>query len=405
MRRPRARWPVCLQGVYPAYISWECYLAHQDLLRDNQNRYQADRPGAPRQGQALLQGIIRCGRCGTLMQLRYSGPEGQYPVYRCAAARNEYNRPACQEVRALALDGEIERQFFAALEPDKLALALATLEQLEQENAALQRQWQLRLERAHYDSERAERQYNAVEPENRLVARNLERQWEEKLRALQELEQARRRWAAQQAVTLTDADRRAVLALAEDLPGVWRAPSTTPADRKQLLRLVIQSVVVDAKAEPGRVRYRIVWQTGAVGEYAVRRNVQSYAEHPRREELESRVRALNAVRKTDDEIAAALNAEGFKTARGRRFSGNLVWLLRHQWRVPAIKGNGNEPSPLRWDDGTYSVEGVAQAAGVTAGTVYHWVRRGQVEGLQCDIFETGNDSYRFKRRKKANRIP
>ncbi len=375
---PMARWPVCLQGVYPAYIGWERYLSNQQRLADNQSRYEADRQGVPRQGQALLQGIVRCGRCGALMHVRYSGPEGQYPVYRCAVARHEYNHPYCQEVRAQALDAEIERHFFAALEPDKLALALATLEQFEQENAALKRQWQLRLEHARYDTERAARQYNAVEPEHRLVARTLERQWEDKLRSLEELEQGYQRWAVRQAVVLS----QAILALAQDLPGVWQAPTTTPADRKELLRLVIQNVVVDAKAEPGHVRYRIVWQTGATADHVVRRNVGSYAEHPRRGELESRVRDLNAMRKTDEEIAAALDAEGFRTARGRTFSGKLVWLLRHQWRISAVEQNRNDPNPPSWSDGTYSVEGLAQAVGVAVGTVYDWINRGQVEGCQ-----------------------
>ncbi|MBK1720273.1 recombinase family protein [Thiocystis violacea] len=382
VRRPLAHWPVCLPDVYPAYISWERFLATQQQLQDNQNRYQADRHGVPRQGQALLQGLIRCGRCGALMQVRYSGPDGQYPVYRCAVARHEYNRPRCQEVRALALDAEIERHLLKALEPDQLALALATLEQFEQENAALQHQWQLRLEHARYDSERAWRQYNGVEPEHRLVARTLERQWEDKLRVLEELEHAHQRWASQHAINVTEADRQAILALAEDVPHLWHAPTTTPADRKRLLRLVVQSVVVDAKAEPGCIRYRIVWQTGAASNDVVRRNVQSYREYPRREELQSRVQMLSAVQKTDADIAVALNAEGFQTARGRLFSGKLVWLLRRQWQIPAIEENGNEPNPPRWTDGTYSVEGVAEAVGVTVGTVYHWVRRGQVDGHQ-----------------------
>jgi DNA invertase Pin-like site-specific DNA recombinase len=382
IHRALAHWPVCLPDAYPAYISWERFLSIQQQLQDNQNHYEADRHGVPRQGQALLQGLIRCGRCGALMQLRYSGPDGQYPVYRCGAARQEYNQPLCQEVRALALDAEIERHLFDALAPDQLALALATLEQFEQENAALQHQWQLRLEHARYDSERAWRQYNAVEPEHRLVARTLERQWEDKLRALEELQQTHQQWTHQQTITVTEAARQSILALAEDVPSLWHAPTTTPADRKRLLRIVVQSVVVDAKAEPGRLRYRIVWQTGAIDDSVVQRHVQSYPQHPRAEELQSRVQVLSAAQKTDADIAAALNAEGFQTARGRPFSGNLVWLLRHQWQVPATKENGNDPNPRQWRDGTYSVEGVAEAVGVTVGTVYHWVRRGLVEGHQ-----------------------
>lgn len=330
----------------------------------------------------MLQGIVRCGRCAALMQLRYSGPQGQDPLYRCALARHEYNQPSCQEVRALAWDAEIERHLFEALETDQLALALATLEPFEQENAALQHQWQLRLEHARDDTERAWRQYNAVEPEHRLVARTLERQWEDKLRALEELEQAHQHWAHQQAITVTEADRQAILALAENVPYLWHAPTTTPADRKRLLRLVVQSVVVDAKAHPGCICYRIVWQTGATDDDVIRRNVQSDREHPRREDLQSRVQRLSAAQKTDADIAAALNAEGFQSARGRPFSGNLVWLLRQPWQIPATKENGNDPHPRQWRDGTYSVEGVAEAVGVTVGTVYHWVRCGLVEGHQ-----------------------
>jgi uncharacterized protein YndB with AHSA1/START domain len=297
-------------------------------------------------------------------------------------ARQQYDHPGCQEVRALALDAEIERQFFAALEPDKLALALATLEQFERENAALHHQWQLRLEHARYDAERAGRQYNAVEPEHRLVARTLERQWEDRLRAVEDLEHAHRQWAVQQAVTLTEADRQAILALAEQVPVVWQAPSTTPADRKQLLRLVIQAVSVDAKADPGLIQYRIVWQTGAVTEGAVRRNVHRYTDYPRWAELEARIRALNAQEKTDAEIAAALNEEGFPSARGRCFSSKQVWLLRQQFQVPASKENGKDPNPPCWRDGTYSIQGLAKAVGVAVGAVYHWARRGHVRGHQ-----------------------
>jgi hypothetical protein len=280
------------------------------------------------------------------------------------------------------LDAAVERHLLAALEPDKLALALAALEQLEQEAEALQHQWQLRLERARYEAERARRQYHLVEPENRLVARSLEQQWEEKLRAVEELEHAYQRWSAQQQLTLTASDRRAILALGADLPTVWHAPTTTNADRKQLLRLVIQSVIVDAKRARGRLWYQINWQTGATSEHWLTRTVQCYTEHPQFEALQCRVRELNTAHQMDAEIATILNAEGFRTTRGGCFSGKVVWLLRQQWQVPTVKDNGNDNNPLHWDDGTYSVDGVAKVVGVTLGTVYQWLRKGLVKGQQ-----------------------
>lgn len=382
VRRPLEQWPICLQNIYPAYIAWDKYLSNQARLRDNQNRYEAGRHGVPRKGQALLQGIVLCARCGARMGLHYSGPQGEYPVYGCTVGQHQYGSPRCQEVRALGLDAEVERLFIAALEPDSIVLALAALAELEKETATLDRQWQLRLERARYEAERARRQYMAVEPENRMVARSLERGWEEKLRAVEEVEHAYQSWSTQQRLVVTEADRQDILALGENLPQVWSAQTTTNLDRKAMLRLVIRDVIVDNKRERGRVWFRVNWQTGATSEHWLRRRVQSYADHPQLEYLEQRVRELNAAQKMDEEIAAILNEEGVRPSRGRAFSGGLVWVVRQRWQIPTVKENGKEPNPLRWKDGTYSIEGVAKAVGVIMGTVYKWVREGRLAATQ-----------------------
>lgn len=170
--------------------------------------------------------------------------------------------------------------------------------------------------------------------------------------------------------------------MGKDLPAVWQAPTTTNTDRKQLLRLVIQSVLVDGKQVQGQLWYQINWQTGATDEHWLLRNVQSYAEHPQLERLQQRVRELNGAHKMDAQIAATLNAEGLRSARGQPFSGHLVWLLRQHWQLPSVKENAQEPNPPRWADGTYSVEGLAQAVDVSLWTVYRWVRTGRIKGQQ-----------------------
>lgn len=378
--RPIDKWPIVIQNAYPAYISWETFVANQAQLASNQSRYQEDKHGVPRQGQALLQGILRCGRCGGLMQLHYSGPAGNFPVYRCNYAQSQYGGSHCQEVRGLGLDAEMERLVLEALAPDQIALALTALEELEQEDAALKRQHELHLERLRYEAERARRQYDAVEPENRLVARTLESRWEEALRALEKAEQAHATWLNQQRLVLTPSDHAELLALGQDLPRVWYAPSTTPADRKHIVRLVMKEVVVDQKRIPGRVWFQINWQTGAVTQHEYERRVSSYAEHPRRERLEQRLRELHQAEKMDHEIAEILNAEGFLTTKRRPFNGNAVWLLRKQLGLPPVKHHGCRP--LRWEDGTYSVEGAAQKLGVFPGTVYKWLQTGRLEGYQ-----------------------
>jgi hypothetical protein len=182
-------WAVCLPAAHPGYISWEAFMANQRCLADNTNRYAAGHAGAPRRGSALLQGIAVCGRCGRRMSLRYTGPNGDYPVYCCRADHDLSAGPLCQEVRALPVDTFVERTLLDALVPDQIAIAVAALRQLQEETRRLDKQWALRRERAGYEAERARRQYDAVEPENRLVARSLERASEEKLRAAEAIKQ------------------------------------------------------------------------------------------------------------------------------------------------------------------------------------------------------------------------
>lgn len=380
VRLPIDKWPVLLHNAYPAYISWEEFMTIQAQLRANRNLYGAGHVGAPRQGQALLQGIVLCGRCGARMRVVYTGDQGQLPAYTCAQARKLYGLPRCQEVRGPALDAAVEQALLAALAPDQIALALAALAQLEQEAATLQQHWQLRLERARYEAERARRQYTAVEPEHRLVARTLERQWEEKLRAVEQVEQEYQQWQQQQQLVLTPADRQEILALGENLPQLWRAPSTTHADRKQIVRLLIKEVLVDRERATGQVWFQINWQTGASSEHWYTRAVWRYGDQADVATLRQRLSELHAAHRPDEAIAATLNAEGFRTARRRRFSRGMVRLLRKAWQLP-VEHPWDNPS-LRWADGAYSIEGAAAALGVSTQTIHHWLKKGRLQGEQ-----------------------
>jgi hypothetical protein len=196
----------------------------------------------------------------------------------------------CQRVRALALDAQVEQRFLDALRPDQVALALAALAHLEQEEQAENNQWELRLERARYQAKRAERQYQAVEPENRLVARELPKQWEEQLRAVETAEKEYHAWKASRFGSLTQADREAIIALGSDLPALWQASTTTNTERKQMLRLVIREVIVDSKRAAGQVWVQINWQTGAQEPFWYQRRVSSYAVFAGTQALEQRVR-------------------------------------------------------------------------------------------------------------------
>jgi hypothetical protein len=357
-------------------------MANQKRLTDNVSRYEAGHSGVARQGSALLQGIATCGRCSRRMSLRYTGPNGDYPVYCCRADRDHAGGPLCQEVRALPVDALVERILLEALAPDQIAMAVAALGQLEEEARQLDKQWALRRERARYEVERARRQYDAVEPENRLVARSLERTWEEKLRAAEAIEQEYARWRRDEPLVLSEVDHGALQVLGENLPRVWHAATTTAAERKRILRFIVQEVFLDQKRTPGQVWLKILWQTGAASEHRLQRRVHTYRDYIDLERLRRRVSALNGAGRMDKEIAETLNREGFIAARGCAFRGENVWLLRKRWGIATVKINGVSANPLRWLDGTYSVQGAAAALGITPQTVFDYLARGWLSGRQ-----------------------
>src|SRR5438046_7331068 len=285
-------------------------MANQRRLADNLNHYDANRHGVPRQGNALLQGIASCaGSCRGLGR-HYSGQHGNYPVYLCRAAQHQHGGPRCQEVRALGVDAAVERLLLEALTPARLALAIAALGELENEARALERQWSLKRERARYEAERARRQYDAVEPENRLVARSLERVWEDKLRQAEQIDIEYESWRRQQPMSLAAADRAQIISLGEDLPKLWDAASVV--ERKQILRLIVKEVVLDQRPESGQVWIRIIWQTGAVGEDKVRRNVGSHRNYSDVVSLEAPVRELVLGGQAGRDTERLLNADGHR---------------------------------------------------------------------------------------------
>jgi DNA invertase Pin-like site-specific DNA recombinase len=377
---PVEQWPVCLHEAHPGYIGWEEFMANQKRLAGNVASHVAERPGAPHRGWALLQGIAVCGRCGRRMTLRYSGPHGDYPLYQCNADQAQDGSPRCQEVRALPVDALVEQVLLEALAPDQIALAVAAVGQLDAETKLLEQQWALKRERARYEAERARRQYNAVEPENRLVARSLERVWEEKLRQLEAVEQAYDVWHLEQAAPVGETDCVDIRALAQDLPRLWQTAEA--AERKRILRLVVRDVALDQKREQGMVWLQITWQTGATSEHRLQRRVRSYTTCANMDGLERRIRELNEAGKMDHEIAITLNAEGIMSARGVPFLHGTIHLLRKQWGIRTVKINGDEANPLRWPDGSYSIQGAAAALGITAQTVFKWLRKGRLQGRQ-----------------------
>ena len=265
-RQPLEEWEIVVPGVYPAYITYDQYLLNRRHLRDNLYNFAAKGRGAPREGRALLQGLVVCGRCGRRMSVSHGS---QYLRYQCRRAQMDYAMPMCQAFPVSHLDRRVGELFLEAVQPAAIETTLAALAALERERQALDRHWQLRLERARYEVQRAQRQYDAIEPENRLVARELETRWNAALQALERLEQDYAVVRRTELLPLDEVEQDAVRRMAEDLPALWHAGTTTDLDRKRLLRLVVAEVVLTVDAKARSAEMTVVWSGGETTRHEV----------------------------------------------------------------------------------------------------------------------------------------
>jgi len=224
-------------------------------------------PGAAREGSALLQGLLLCEHCSSNLVVNYVGTNGRYASYACVARSGEGAGLKCQSMSARFVDEPVVKLVLASLTPQALGDATRVLEIIEQQDSSIERQWTLRLERVRYEAKRAERQYDACEPENRTVARNLETRWNQKLLEVEQLEREYEEQRRRQRLELSDVERQRILALAQDLPRLWREKTTTDRDRKLLLRHLIKEVSVRSIEVPRPIiRAKVLWHTGAVTE-------------------------------------------------------------------------------------------------------------------------------------------
>jgi DNA invertase Pin-like site-specific DNA recombinase len=316
---PMAEWLVLQRDRLPAYITWERYLANQRRLE--QNRYRPGTPGAPRAGVALLSGVLTCGTCGRRMHAGYRTKAR--PYYECKARKLEGT--SCCGLGAAAIDDLVARQVLRALEPAALELSLRAIENVNRDRDRVRRHWEQRLERASYEAQRAERQYNAVEPENRLVARGLEQRWEEALQKQRAVQEEYDRFLKEQPARLSEGERTRILALAGDVATLWRDPGTTAADRKQVVRLLVDRVVVHVRPDSERVEVTIAWQGGSTTGHEIVRSVSRYESSSTYDRLMGRIIELRGDGLTIKEVAARLNSEGFRTPKsGKGYTSTSV---------------------------------------------------------------------------------
>jgi DNA invertase Pin-like site-specific DNA recombinase len=373
---------VLLPDRLPAYISVEQFRANRERLQ--QNRARADSLGAPRQGPALLSGLLACGRCGYRMVVNYNNAHNGLR-YNCDRALVCYGEPGCQSLSGRRLDAFVVEQVLAALQPAALELHLAAAEDLERQRQLLHHNWQQQLERARYEAGRAARQYGAVEPENRLVARELERRWEEALHEQTRLEREYEQFCAERPAKLSAAQREQVRQLAGSIPQLWSASTTTTADRQRLVRLLIERIEVEVLGQSEQVKLAITWSGGFVSRHEMVRAVASYGQLSDYPSLLARIEQLRAEGRSMAGVANTLNAEGFHPPRRvERFTGGMVSGLLTRWYARAGQSYGLRVTrALR--KGEWLLGDLARHLGMPQATLHHWRKAGWLRARKLPV--------------------
>lgn len=371
-------WKVLIKDRLPAYISWDHYLANQERLK--QNQCGSASLGTSRNGSALLQRLIVCGTCGRKLQVSYRKKHQAY--YGCDGHLVKGTEQTCYGLKASPVDDMVAEQVLRALEPAALELSLKAREDLQRGRQRLHRHWKQRLKRARYEVELAGRRYQAVDPENRLVASTLEKRWEQALREEREQQDEYDRFQQQTPLAVAADEADLIRSLASYIPTLWQAPGTTNADRQEIVRCLVDRVVVHVKPDSEYVDVAVHWAGGYVNRHQIVRPVGTYAQLRDFDSLLQRVVALREAGHTAREIGDVLNGEGFSPPKRRgEFTSPVVYqLLKRRCLI----GNEREHDELRGSNEWWLTD-LARRLQMSRGKLRDWADRGWVHSRKTAI--------------------
>jgi DNA invertase Pin-like site-specific DNA recombinase len=371
-RRMKAHgeWKVLIVDSHAGYIKWDEYLRNQEILEANVIMQKDQTGGAAKRGTALLSGLLRCARCGRKLFVSYAGNGGRVPRYSCHGGRVDRGHSSCQSIGALRVDRVVAEQVIQAVQPAGVEAALAALREKQQHHGEKQHSLELALEKARYESSRARKQYNTVDPENRLVAGELEKRWNEAMTRVAEIEE---RLAAERRndLPVDDTMPNRLMELGVDLAGLWNHPSTPMESKKRVVRTVLEEIVIDSTEQPPEHILQLHWQGGVHTRLLLKRNTSGKHGRCTDDKLVELITELSKI-STDQTIAATLNRLGYRTGGGKSWRIHSVAHIRHYYRLPNFE-KGKD-----W----LSAEQAAQALGVSGTVVKRLIRTGLLPARQ-----------------------
>jgi hypothetical protein len=370
-----AEWKVLLVGHHPGYISWEKFLQNQQQLRENSNKLSPFSKGAPKMGQSLFAGLIRCGHCGRKLAVKYSGRDGQSVRYICRGSFNTTGQiDKCFSTSARKLEQAIVQEVLKIIQPAALNAAMAAEKNLQAECSERQKHLELALEQARYEAARRQRQFDAVDPENRLVLRNLLAQYEQALAKVERLQQELEQEKSQQQ-PFDESQRQQLYALANDLPRLWNTPSTDERSKTRIVRTLIESIVAKAEANSDYQCFTIHWAGGVHSEIRLKKNRQGENSLKTNRDVIELVKELAAI--TDDsDIARILNRCRLKTGRGLSWNQSRVKEVRRTNQIPAFSKRQHENAEA------IPLQHAAEQLEVSADAVRRLIKSGLIKAKQ-----------------------
>ena len=359
-------WKVFLPDHHPAYITWEEFEENQNRL--GSNRTNTERCGPAREGAALLTGILICGKCGRRMTVRYTGTGGIRPLYECVGRWEHGNKATCSSVPAETLDHAVSEKILSIMEPSELEISLKVMRSIHDTNRLSEKQWLLSIERAQYEADRAERQFMLADPENRLVVRSLESNWNQKLKELEKAKQDYAIYNSKKAWIPSEKEEQDILDLAQKIPEIWNAPTSTPKEKKRIIRILIDDVTVLAEKRCSDFLIGIRFRSGKCEHLSLKKNLPYGDRRKHTDNTISKIRELAATM-DDHEIADQLNQDGLTTPEGRVFTYAGVRWIRYKHSISG---------PYQRNRMGISVAEAATLLNISTGKVYYGISTGKI---------------------------
>jgi DNA invertase Pin-like site-specific DNA recombinase len=366
-KMPMDKWDVMIKGHHPGYICWEEFEKNQILLKKNKTNIPENITPAPaRKGHMLLQGALLCGTCGRRISVRYKGNGGIYPTYECNGRKKDGETTNhCISFRSDIADKEIEKKIIQVLTPKKIAVAMKSLDELDKRDSLINKNWEMKIQRARYEVELAERRYEQVDPANRLVAANLENKWNN---ALLELKTTKEQYAEYQQANkydITQERKKELSVLSKDIPKLW-AKTKNYKDKKRIVRLLIKDITVRKKSETNQLLFQIRWQGGIDETCTVNLPPKIYETLKYKQEIIDKVKFYAAKKDNDIEIARSLNKSGYSSATKKPFTKSMIQWIRYKHNIPLL-------SNIKENE--YTVTQVTKKFNVSRHMVYYWTEK------------------------------